>query len=80
MRVLVDESGRVAKIGDIFWDFRHENRYILERIDEPSKPSSTGRVQCKMVTSPIPAAGELTNREFYPGVLGLHWETVKEGD
>lgn len=71
MKTLVDQNGNAAVIGKIYWDFRHEEQYRLDRIDAPHKPSSTGRVQCTNI-----ATGSA--REFFPGVLNLEWKDTQE--
>lgn len=70
MRLIYSDTKQPARLGDQVQTFRGE-RAILLGIQEPHKPSSTGRVY-------IEFNGSGCAREFFPSVIGAEW--IERGD
>lgn len=60
MKLINTETGLEVKVGDEVTTFRGE-KFILDSIVEPHKPSSTGKVY---------VTGDDFRRGFYPSVIG----------
>lgn len=70
MKLIYTTTGAPAKLGDIVETFRGE-RAVLLGIQQPHKPSSTGRVYIQL-------EGSRASREFFPSVINAEW--IERGD
>ena len=62
-KLINQETNEEIKLGDEIISFRGE-KYILNRIEEPHKPSSTGKLYVTPADQP-----EGMSRSFYPTVF-----------
>jgi hypothetical protein len=67
MKLINSETGNEVKVGDAVTTFRDEDGTVTD-VEEPRKPSSTGRVYVKFT---YPNAS--LTKEFFPSVIGAEW-------
>ena len=65
MRLIYTETGSEVQVGDTAKTFRGE-RVTIDRVQEPHKPGSTGRVNVTFIN-------DGTTGEYFPGVIAAEW-------
>ena len=69
MKLIYEKTKEPVMIGDRATTFRGES-VVVTGMDEPHKPSSTGRVYIKY------SGFDSIGREFFPSVIGAIWVGV----
>lgn len=72
MRLIYEQTGEPVNVGDVVRTASQDSPLIVRHIQEPRKPSSTGRVYVE------PKGGEGW-REYFPSVIGAKWIERTDG-